>query len=164
MHIKGKGITLIELIIVMVIVGMLAVMASILLKEAIKANLASDNEIVVKWKAQNVLRRMAREMRFIRAANAESLTCTQSNEITFTNLDGVEIKYLQVGGELKRQENQGTSYPIMQEVSQVTFTCLDSAYQPDSDPTATHCIRINITISNGGISVPLETTICPRNF
>ena len=161
---KSKGFTLIELIMVIAILGIIAIMASTLLAAAIKANHQSQNEVNAASQARLALRRMADEMRNIHSASVATLNCSQSQQLTFTDLSGSQIIYKKTSDLLQRQENGGANRTVLTGLDSLTFTCLDASHQGTTDSVLAECIKVEGSVYKYDITIPFQTIVCPRNF
>ena len=160
---ENEGFTLIELVIVISILGMIALMASTLLAEAIRLNRKAQEEVMLSSEMQFALRRMVDEVRDARSIT--KATClSSSHSLIFTSLKGKKIQYEKEGEELKRQENNNAKRTVVSGLKTVTFTCLDAEYKPTTDHTQVRCLAIRGASERYSITIPFSTIVCLRNI
>jgi len=155
-----KGFTLIELTIVIVILGIVAVIGGAILVHAFQAGNTSRNLIDAAWQSRLALQRMTDEIR-----EAHNIISTADNQhiLSFTGIDGTAITYNLSGNHLVRN-----NINLADGVTALTFTYLDIndqtlAYSP-LDTDAVRCINIATTISKNNVTTSFQTLACPRNI
>ncbi len=159
----SKGLTIIELIMVITTVGILTAAASMYIKETINLwrFLSFRSEAVAQ--GRSALLRMEREIRQIK--DDLSVYAAQPSRFRFDDISNASIDYQLSGSDLTR--NAGV---LASGVSNLTFTYYDNNNQaiinPDVSPNPTNICRIdiNVTTQSGGQSKTLKTQIYPRNL
>lgn len=153
-----KGVTLIELIMTITIVGILTAVSSLYIKETIDLwrFLSFRSEAVAQ--GRTALFRMEREIRQIRD-NAAVIAASVS-QLRFFDINNVDINFTLSGGDLMRNADI-----LASGASDLTFTYYNSANQAIVNPTTDiYRIDISVTIQSGGQSKTLKTQVYPRNL
>lgn len=161
--VTSKGVTLIELIMVITIVGILTTVSSMYIKETIDLwrFLSFRSEAVAQGRL--ALLRMAREIRQIQ--NDASVRIAETSRFQFDDMSAAMITYELSGSNLLRNSDI-----LASGVSGLTFTYYDTSNQeiasPDVSPNPTNIYRIDIsvTIESGGQTKALRTQVYPRNL
>ncbi len=171
---RKKGVTIIELIMVIVIVGVLVGASSMYIKETIDLwnFLNFRNEVVSQLRT--ALLRMGREIRLIK--DESSITAAQVSRLDFTDVNDNTISYQLSSGNLLRYFNSTTASDILAAGVQGLYFCYyDSDNNPicspecncsvdSADLTNIYRIKIKMDIQSGDQSKHLESQIYPRNF
>lgn len=170
-----KGITLIELIMVIMIVGILTTVSSMYIKETIDLwrFLSFRSELVSVGRM--ALARMTREIRQV--VDNNSISAAELSRLRFTaiDLDGdgnddtVEF-YRNASSELRRIFNDSPALGdiLASNVTSLTFSYYDSANSqlavPVADTTQIYRIAIGLNIQSGDETKALSAQVFPRNF
>lgn len=165
----SKAVTIIELIMAIVIVGVMAGVSSMYIKETIGLwnFLSFRNESVAQ--ARGALIRMSKEIR-----QADSITTAASSQLNFialdldgdTNDDTVEF-YLNGANELRRvfnNNNSGQGDILASGITMLAFTYYDANKTVTADTALIRIIKITLTASSGTQSKTLKTLVWPRNL
>jgi prepilin-type N-terminal cleavage/methylation domain-containing protein len=97
-----KGFTLIELIVVIIIIGIVAIPAILIMAQGFKAYYAGNKAINLEWQGSVALERMTRELRSI-----TSISTATANTITFVDYTGATITYVVNESQLMRNTTAG---------------------------------------------------------
>lgn len=162
----GKGVTLIELVMMIVIVGILAGVSSMYIKETIDLwrFLTYRSEVVAQGRM--ALMRMGREMRQVRDKN--SISTANAGRFTFIDRAGNTIDYQLSGNNLMRNTEI-----LATGVSNLIFCYYDKNNQAAcapvctcavADTTVIYRIVIRMDISAGSETKHIESQIYPRNL
>jgi prepilin-type N-terminal cleavage/methylation domain-containing protein len=159
----SKGLTIIELIMVITIVGILTAVSSLYIKETIDLwlFLSFRSEAVAQGRA--ALLRMEREIRQIK--NDVSVYTAEPTRFRFDDINNLNIDYQLSGSNLTRNADI-----LASGVSALAFTYYDNNNQvianPDVSPNPTNIkrININVTAQSGAQSKTLNTQVYPRNL
>lgn len=151
---KQRGLTLIELIIVIVILGILSAIVAETLFQGFKAFNTADPLTDVSWKAFDVIETIANDVHTIRSAN--DITTTTGTQFVFTNQSGSTVTYNVSGSTLTRNSQ-----------TLATGATLSLTYLDQNGAVATasavRYVRISVTIANSsGISSTFTTTAGTR--
>jgi len=167
-----KGVTIIELIMTIVIVGVLVGGSAMYIKEIIGLwrFLSFRSEAVSQ--ARGALVRISREVR-----QANFINTAQSSRLNFdaadlgaddadTADDAVEF-YLNNSNELRRvfnNDNSGQGYVLASGVSGLVFVYYDAGKAVTAQSDEIKMISITLTVSAGTQSKTLRTLVYPRNL
>ena len=154
---NSKGMTLIELIVVIVLLGIIGLFTFEFIGSSVQTYIMASNQAGLLAEAKLAMERMAREVR-----DAENILApapgSSSNSINFEKshaaLDGAaDITFQLSGGVLERKRGTNDPEPLAENVSGFTVT-------NDSNE-----IKIELTLSlTGGENVTLHTKIYPQNL
>ncbi len=182
MKVKVKGLTILELVVVMVIVGILAVGFSRFIIQSVDLwdFLSSRNEIVNQ--ARTGLARMGREIRQLGALTLSPFVETSSSTVfRFIKLEGsneVRIEYEFSGNQLsyKRDESPPQTFVSFDSSNVLLsglngtagtdykFTYYDSSGAETTTPANVYRIRINIELEENDETLQLHYEVFPRNL
>lgn len=152
-----KGVTLIELVIVMVIVGITAtVIGPMLINATRSANMASDLNNL-SGQGQYATTRIFEDLHNLETINVESAT-----SITFTKTNGDVIIYTTSSGFLTRSVN-GTVGKLAKGVSGFDLDYFNSAGALTTTLADIRYVRPQFTITENGHSDNFRTTVFLRN-
>lgn len=153
---------MVELAIVIVLIGIIAMTASLLIGQAAQTYQKEDNYSAILNQGRLALEKMAREIRMIKNPAAIS-TCTTTpttpQRLIFTDVQGNSITYRYAGGILSDGGNT-----LADNLSSFTFTYRDSSGNPTTVCSSIWNITLNLTPAQGGETLPLQITVHPRNF
>lgn len=160
---KIKAMTLIELVMVIVIVGVLAGASSMYIKESIDLwrFLTFRNEIVSGGRM--ALIRIGREMREIK--DDASVYTANPSEFEFDDMNNNRINYRLSANNLMRNSDV-----LANGVNSLTFTYYDTGNNPIATPdvypdeTDIYRIEIALEVQSGDQTKRLESQVYPRNL
>ncbi|MDF1654134.1 MAG: type II secretion system protein [Coxiellaceae bacterium] len=155
-HKKMRGVTMIELIIVIVLVGAVAGILGTVLQQITSSYQIQRQTAEAGWQARLALFRMEREL-----AEATSLTgSTSSTVLSFVSpQDNSTVNYSRTGNDLYR----GSSI-IARNISSFSVGGLTTAFASTSTVSEMHCVTLALTISFEQQTIPLSSVVCPRNL
>ena len=172
---KIKAVTLIELIMVIVVVGVLTAGLSFGVREVVNLwnFLVFRDEIVSQGRI--ALMRMGREIRQICSREAfEPIQAAEAARFRFDimDLDGdgnddtVEFYHNAGNNELRRifNDNPAAGNILATNVSSLNFTYYDQNNSPTTVPSSVYRIVISLALSSGSNILTLRSQIYPRNF
>ena len=153
---KMRAVTLRELIIVIVLIGIVAGILGTILRQISSTYLMQKQVTEAGWQARLALFRMEREL-----TEATSLTgSTSSTVLSFVSpQDNATVNYSRTGTILYRG-----NYPIVRNVSAFTVGGLNKSFVATSTVSEMHCVTLALTITYEQNTIPLSTTVCPRNL
>ena len=165
MRTREAGITVLELVLVIILFGMLAAVAAPLLRQGLQAYIVGKDIAETDWQARVAAERMTRELRGIRAP--ADLTITSASDITFIDLDGNSVRYCMgaVGGcpgatgELMRN-----GQPLAMGITALTFSFLTRTSAPTGVPAQVFYVNVAYTAAQNDIVKSYSATVSPRNF
>jgi prepilin-type N-terminal cleavage/methylation domain-containing protein len=160
---RARGVTLIELVLVIAMVGALAAVSSMYIKEIFNLwNFASfRNELLVPARISMI--RMGREMRQV--ANETSVFTATANRFRFNDSSSVTIDYSLSGTNLMRNTKI-----LAQGVNNFTLAYFDKNNQPLPSPlvlpnkTDIHSMNVTLGIKSGDQSKNFTIVVYPRNL
>jgi prepilin-type N-terminal cleavage/methylation domain-containing protein len=165
-----KGITLIELVMVIVIVGILAGASSMYIKETIDLwrFLTFRNEVVSGGRM--ALARMAREIRQMDEAEV-----AQTDSLQFLDINGSRLRFRRTADNNLWRDVDSNLDDIFEAqdvlatgVSELDFSYYDKdnnqLLEPVSDPSQIYRINIELEIESGDQTKTLRSQIYPRNL
>ncbi|MFH1148334.1 MAG: prepilin-type N-terminal cleavage/methylation domain-containing protein [Pseudomonadota bacterium] len=169
---RNAGFSLIELITVTIVLSILSVTAlsggAAWVKEWDIAGTRQD----LLGESSTALNRMVREIQAIRDRQSITGVC-DAITLGFTDANGNTIifRYDAPTDILYRNFNGTGEQPLAENVTAFSFTyfrsdlqLLGTPYQPSSTYTDIRLVRIQMTISSGGQSVILRTSVSPINL
>ncbi|MDF1795213.1 MAG: prepilin-type N-terminal cleavage/methylation domain-containing protein [Coxiellaceae bacterium] len=153
---KIRGVTLVELIIVIVLIGIVAGIMGTIFRQVANTYTIQKQISETSWQARLALFRMEREL-------TEAINLTSSTSSTLLSFvspqDGSTVNYSRTGTVLYR----GNS-PIARNVSAFSVGGLNSSFVSTSTVSEIHCVTLDLSISHDNQTIPLSTTVCPRNL
>jgi len=157
---QAGGFTLIEMIMVIVITGLIASLAGIMLHHGVRAYVLSGELTEIDWQGRLALERLLRDLRRLRSATPADLTMSPADRITFVDRDNQTISYALSGATLTRN-----GQPLADGVGALNFDYLRN----DGKTTAAAAgevfyISVSFTISQGDSSRNLRGTVFPRSL
>jgi len=168
-----RGVTLIELVIGMVLMGIVALVVANALSTGIKGNLTTDNRKEALDQARVAMERMTREIRNLRSNNAADLSVANANTFTFVDTSGASISFVLSGGNINR--TSGTTNTLATGISIGTFSSgiftyvLSDGITETQTPTPPQMltikrIKIDFKATSSIESVSLQSEVWPRNL
>lgn len=155
---KQGGVTLIEIIVVIVILSIIISVGGVLMGFGFKGGFASKDSIYASSIGRVAIERMSHDILNARSATAADLTAN-ANSIFFVMVDGKSVTYSLTGTDLMRNTKTLADY-----ISALSFTYLDDSFLATTTATSVRCVVINMTINYQNNNTNLTTTVCPRNY
>lgn len=158
-----RGFTLIELVLTIILVGIIAGMASVFLRQGLNAFVAEDARADITNQGRLAMERMAREMRMIRSRTAADLPgCCNAGTLSFVDLNGSAIAYTTAAGNTITRN--GTALAAGD-----TIVLNFSYFQQDGSTPATLAtqvwsIQVDLTVTKNSESQAYRVRVHPRNF
>ncbi|MFQ5822835.1 MAG: PilW family protein [bacterium] len=159
--ISEKGLTLLELIVVMVLVGILSsFVANMIFNEIdIYTYVISRSETLQK--SRRALQMLSRDIRHIIAP--DNIYQASEDSLRFEDVDNFMILYKYINNQMLRNGDA-----LADSVQDFHFSYFDNSGNslavPVTNPSDISTIAINLTISNKGHSLNFSTKVKPRNF
>lgn len=157
-----RGMTLLELILVMVLIGIVSIFVTGVMFYEITLFDSLSNRTDMLQISRNALRMISRDIRQIMAP--DSITQAYQNSIQFDDIDDFTILYSFSNNQVFRNGDL-----VQNTVENLEFAYFDSSGSqltaPVSNPSQIRTISIDLTTSlNNNQSFLLSTKIYPRNF
>ena len=165
MRARETGVSLLELLLVVILFGTLAAAAAPLLYQSLMAYVTGKDIAETDWQARVAAERMTRELRAIRSP--ADLTITSASDITFIDLDGNAIRYCMgavggcpgTAGELMRN-----GQPLAAGITGLTFSFLTRTAAATAVPAQVYYVSIAYTATQNNVAKSYSATVSPRNF
>ncbi len=161
------GFTLIELVITIVLVGIIAGTAGMLLIKGTQAYIEEDQRSAATSQGRLGLERMARDIRTIPQASAIVGPITNpSSSLSFSDLTGTAITYARNGATNALDRTEGAGLPVIlaDGVTTLEFRYYDKAGALTTTPANIWQIRIDLTVTKRAETQVFRMSVYPRNF
>lgn len=158
------GFTLIELIVVIVVLGTIASMGAVVLRDGMLGYLRGREITSADWQGRLALERMTRELRDVAPSlggtvNIANTSCNSST-FAFSDIEAAPISYTQSATTLLRN-----GQPLADNVTGLRFYCLQSDGQTYSTvPSAVYYVTVSMIVSTANTSAAYRGTVRPRSF
>ena len=164
---RRGGMTLIELVLGMVLIGIVALVVANALSTGIDAFFTTDNRKEALDQGRIALDRMAKEIRNVR--NASAITTATATTFTFTDTSGTSISFALGGGNITRNADTLAVGISNATFPSCIFSYIESGGTETQSPTAPQMltikrIKIGFKATAGSESVTLQTEVWPRNL
>ncbi len=146
----GKGFTLIEMVMVIVVVSILAGIAALVLREGFASYTTAQPIIPIAGKVNIAVDNLAREVR-----SAESVTSASATALTFVNQQGETIVINKSGANLTRSVNGGGAQTLCNSVTALTFAYFDAAFATTATTANVRFMTIAITVTDRNVPYSL---------
>jgi len=166
----GKtGMTLIELVLGMVLIGIVALVVANALSTGIDAFFTTDNRKEALDQGRIAMDRMAKEIRNVRSSSAADLSVATATTFTFVDTEGTTISFALGGGNITRNADTLAIGISNQAFPSGIFTYVLSTGTETQAPSAAErltikLIKIDFKATAGTESVSLQTEVWPRNL
>ena len=149
---KQRGVTLIELIVVIIVMGIIIAGSADLLLQGFKSYAVGSIYINSDWQATVAMERMSRELHSMPSQNY--IATALANRIVFTDVNGSLIDYKIVGSSLMRNNQVLADY-----VQNMTISYFDQNGATTTVIGAIRYINIVLTIAYGNKSVSFTNAV-----
>ncbi len=160
-RISQKGMTLVELVMVIALTGMLAGFVANILYYEINAYEIVTSRGQAGKNGRFALQLMSREIRQV--VSADSIFQASADSLRFADINGLTINYKHTSPKLFRNGD-----PLADNVTAFQMTYLnDNGTQlshPIADLTTIRTISLELTTTFGSQSVQTQISVTPRNF
>jgi prepilin-type N-terminal cleavage/methylation domain-containing protein len=161
---RQPGFSLVELIVVIVVLGIIASMGAIVVRNGMLGYLREREITSADWQGRLALERITREVRNVAAPNYSNIAATScdSSTFTFSDITSTLISYTQNTTTLLRN---GQPLADNLGVNGLHFYCLQSNGQTYSTiPSAVYYITVSMVVSTTNTSAIYRSTVKPRSF
>jgi len=161
--------TLIELVLGMVLIGIVALVVANALSTGIDAFFTTDNRKEALDQGRIAMDRMAKEIRNVRSSSAADLSVATATTFTFVDTEGTTISFALGGGNITRNADTLAIGISNQAFPSGIFTYVLSTGTETQAPSAAErltikLIKIDFKATAGTESVSLQTEVWPRNL
>ncbi len=178
MNSTNNGFTLIELAIVIIVLSVVTMLGGMIIGTAFKKIMVGKQYIDAGWNARITLNRFSKSLR-----TATDLKRIRNTDIRFnnynyngdttsnTNLASVQLNYQ---GAQDRTRIRSREYHTSLNLLGFKIPSFDYEWFDENNTEITStsdtilpdikCIQINLTVTDGDVSKPWTTVVCPRNL
>ena len=156
------GFSLVEVIVVIVVLGVVASMGAMVLRDGIVGYLRGREITGADWQGRLAMERMTRELRTIASPNYSNIAATAcgSSTFTFSDATGNAISYTQSTTTLLRN-----GQPLADNVGGLRFYCLQSDGKTYSTAAAAaYYVTVSMVVSTANTRATYHDTVRPRSF
>jgi prepilin-type N-terminal cleavage/methylation domain-containing protein len=165
-NLHSKGFTLIEIVMSIVLVGILAGVASMIIMQGARSYSAGQSRGEAHQQARFAMDRMAREIRLIRSRTIADIPVMNPTDLRFTDINGTDVRFqLDGSNNIQRSQNGGVTWNVLASgISALTINYFQQDGVTVAIATNLWFIDITLTDTQGSESLTLRTRVHPRNF
>jgi prepilin-type N-terminal cleavage/methylation domain-containing protein len=158
---RQPGFSLVELIVVIVVLGIIASMGAIVVRDGMLGWLRGREINSADWQGRLALERITRELRNVAAIVPGSCdNSTSPFTFAYSDINAAQISYTLSTTTLLRN-----GQPLADNVSGLHFYCLQSNGQTyTTTPSAVYYITVSMVVSTANTSATYRSTIKPSSF
>ena len=159
---RQLGFSLVELIVVIVVLGIVASMGAMVVRDGLLGYLRGREITSADWQGRLALERITRELRDVAAPGSASIDVAScgSPGFSFIDITASSISYSLATPTLLRN-----GQPLADNVSGLRFYCLQSDGQTyTTTPSAVYYVTISMIVSTANTSATYRSTVKPRSF
>jgi prepilin-type N-terminal cleavage/methylation domain-containing protein len=158
---RQSGFSLVELIVVIVVLGIVASMGAMVVRDGMLGYLRGREITSADWQGRLALERITRELRDVASPNYSNITATScgTSTFTFSDISSTPISYTQNTSTLLRN-----GQPLADNIAALRFYCLSSAVQPTATLSAVYYISVSMVVATTNTNATYRDTVKPRNF
>jgi prepilin-type N-terminal cleavage/methylation domain-containing protein len=155
------GFSLVELIVVIVVLGTVAGMGAIVVRDGMLGYLRGREITSADSQGRLALERITRDLRDVAAPNYSNIAATScgSSAFTFSDITAGPVSYTQSANTLLRN-----GQPLAENVSGLRFYCLQSDVQATVAPAGVYYITVSMIVTTANTNATYRDTVKPRNF
>jgi len=161
---RRLGFSLIELIVVIAVLGIVASMGAMVVRDGILGYLRGREITSADWQGRLALERITRELRTIAAPNYSNIAATAcgSSTFSFSDVTFSPISYTLPAGSTTLLRN---GYSLVENIGGLRFYCLQSDGQTYSTAaSAAYYVTVSMVVTTANTSATYRSTVKPRNF
>ncbi len=162
LFLRKLGFTLIELIVVIVVLGIIASMGAVLIRDGMLGYLRGREITSADWQGRLALERITRELRAIAWPNYSNIAATScgSSTFAFSDITATPISYTLSTTTLLRN-----GQPLADNISALRFYCLQSDGQTYSAAAAAaYYVTVSMVVSTANTSATYRSAVKPWSF
>ena len=157
---SARGMSLVEMVLVIVLLGIIAGFSSTLLSGGFDAYFSERDMADTVWQGRLALARLNRDLRTVRSPSPADLTLSPANQISFVNTSGTTVTYALSGTTLTRN-----GQPLADGISNLNFTYIaNDGSTTVASAAAVYYVAASFTLIQNGANIDERTLIHPRNF
>jgi prepilin-type N-terminal cleavage/methylation domain-containing protein len=156
---KQSGLTLIELVTVIIIMGIIAAISSNLILEGATTYYKARDMFIGYWQGNVAMQRFARDMGKIRSSN-DILTATPTN-LVFNDINGNSVSYLLSGSSISIN---GNTLADGIDLANSSLSYFDNNSLSTSTLSSIRYIKLQLKITKNNTSYTTINTVYPRNL
>ncbi len=149
-----RGMTLIELIVVLTILAVMAAIALPMIHAGFNSYITQRNLVDANWQGRLALARMTRDIRNIPSANATTLVTTTSTDFKFTDNTNTSVEYTLSGTNLQRN-----AITLANGIGSVTFGYYDKTGAVTATPANMRYVSIALNITENNVNITVWTVV-----
>ncbi len=154
---KQRGFTLIEAVVVIILMSIIAVVASVGMSQGFNSFFASQHVTDADWQGRYALERMSREIHVVRSPS--DIKTASANQFSFNDINGNPISYTLSGTSLMRN-----TQILADGIQSVAFSYFDINGAATTTLTNIRYITINLNVTLNNSNFTLSTTENTRNL
>jgi prepilin-type N-terminal cleavage/methylation domain-containing protein len=158
---RQLGFSLVELIVVIVVLGIVASMGAVVVRDGMLGYLRGREITSADWQGRLALERITRELRDVAAPNYSNIAAASCGTSTFafSDINAASISYT-----LNTTTVLRNGQPLADGVSYLNFSCLTSAVQSTATLSAVYYIGVSMVELTPNTSAVYRASVKPRNF
>ena len=154
---RQPGFSLVELIVVIVVLGIIASMGAMVVRDGMLGYLRGREITSADWQGRLALERITRELR---DASAIAAGACDTSTFAYSDINALPISYTQSTTTLLRN-----GQPLADNVTGLRFYCLQNDGQTvTTTPSAVYYVTVSMVVSTANTSATYRSTVKPRNF